>query len=57
MKVLELFSGAGGDYSLNPLNSKELATLETLLIEKNQRLYFRCPVRNAGIEIAHLFLR
>lgn len=49
MRVLELFSSAGSDYSLKPLDGAELAALEALLTEKNERLYFRCPIRKKDI--------
>src|ERR1700674_2365997 len=49
MKVQELLAGSGSEYSLKPLDSKEIAKLEALLVEKNHRFYFRCPVRKKDI--------
>ena len=49
LKVLEIFDRSGSDHSLKPLDPAELIALEAILFEKNDRLYFRCPVRNKDI--------
>ena len=49
MKVMEIFDRSTSDHSLEPLDPAELTALEAILFEKNNRLYFRCPVRNKDI--------
>ncbi len=46
MRILAIFDRSGSDHSLKPLDQAELTALEAILFEKNDRLYFRCPVRN-----------
>ncbi len=46
MRILEIFDRSGSDHSLKPLDQAELMALEAILFEKNDRLYFRRPVRN-----------
>lgn len=49
MRVMEIFDRSASDHSLKPLDQAELTSLEAILFEKNDRLYFRCPVRNKDI--------
>jgi type I restriction enzyme M protein len=49
MKILSVFGGKNSGYSLKPLDDSELAALDALLVEKNDRLYFQCPVRRKDI--------
>ena len=49
MRVMEIFERSASDHSLEPLDQAELTALEAILFEKNDRLYFRCPVRNKDI--------
>lgn len=49
MKAEQFFPGHGSEYSLKPLDEKEAATLEDLLVQKNERFYFRCPIRKKDI--------
>lgn len=49
MRVTEIFDRSASDHSLKPLDQAELTALEAILFEKNDRLYFRCPVRNKDI--------
>jgi hypothetical protein len=49
MRILETFDRSGSDHSLKPLDQTELMALEAILFEKNDRLYFRRPVRNKDI--------
>ncbi len=49
MRILEIFDRSGSDHFLKPLDQAELTALEAILFEKNDRLYFRCPVRNKDI--------
>lgn len=49
MRVTEIFDRSASDHSLEPLDQAELTALEVILFEKNDRLYFRCPVRNKDI--------
>lgn len=49
MRILEIFDRSGSDHSLKPLDQAELTALEAILFEKNDRRYFRCPVRNKDI--------
>ena len=49
MKILDIIDRSGSDHSLKPLDQSELTALEAILFEKNERLYFRCPVRNKDI--------
>ncbi len=48
-KFLEIFDRSESDYSLKPLNQSEVTALGSILLEKNGRLYFRCPIRNKDI--------
>ena len=48
-RIMKIFDRSASDHSLKPLNHGELAALEEILFEKNDRLYFRCPVRNKDI--------
>ena len=49
MRVLEIFDKSGSNHTLMPLDPSELTDLEALLVEKNGRLYFRCPIRKKDI--------
>jgi type I restriction enzyme M protein len=50
MKILDIFGQSNSKHSLKPLDESELADLEALLLEKNGRLYFRCPVRKKDVQ-------
>lgn len=49
MNILEVLGNSGIDHTLNSFDPRELDDLETLLLEKNDRLYFRCPVREKDV--------
>jgi type I restriction enzyme M protein len=49
MRVTQIFDRSASDHLLEPLDQAEFAALEAILFEKNDRLYFRCPVRNKDI--------
>ena len=49
MRILNIFDQSESDHSLKPINQGELNTLESLLIEKNGRIYFQCPVRKKDV--------
>ena len=49
MRIMGIFDRPASDHSLKPLDQGELTALEAILFEKNDRLYFRCPVRNKDI--------
>lgn len=49
MKILKLLESLNSEHTVKPLDSDELVQLETLLNERNGRLYFRCPVRKKEI--------
>ena len=49
MRVLEIFDKSGSNHTLKPLDPSELTDLEAQLVEKNGRLYFRCPIRKKDI--------
>jgi type I restriction enzyme M protein len=49
MRILEIFDRPASEHSLKPHEQSELTALEAILFEKNDRLYFRCSVRNKDI--------
>jgi type I restriction enzyme M protein len=49
MRILRIFEQSPSDHSLEPLDQSELLALEAMLTEKNDRLYFRCQVRNKDV--------
>ena len=49
MRIIELFGESNIGPWLKVLSAVELAALEGLLIEKNERFYFLCPVRKKEI--------
>lgn len=49
MKILTVFDSKNSGYSLKPLDAAELSQLEALLVERDGRLYFNCPVRRKEI--------
>lgn len=49
MKIMTVFDSKDSGHSLKPLDSSELSKLEALLVERDGRLYFNCPVRRKEI--------
>ncbi|MBW4421081.1 MAG: N-6 DNA methylase [Myxacorys californica WJT36-NPBG1] len=50
MKIIEVLATAGTEQLVKSMeNSPELVDLESLLVEKNNRLYFHCPVRKKDV--------
>lgn len=49
MRILTVFGNKNSGHSLKPLDSSELSQLEALLIERDGRLYFSCPVRRKEV--------
>jgi type I restriction enzyme M protein len=49
MKIIKIFDRSATDHSLESVDKSELMALEAILFEKNDRLYFRCLVRNKDI--------
>jgi type I restriction enzyme M protein len=49
MKILDLIAAANSEHSIRPINAKELESVEQLIIEKNGKLYFKCPVRKKDV--------
>lgn len=49
MKILNIFAGASTEHSIKPVDQVEITKLESLLTEKNGKLYFRCQVRKKDV--------
>ncbi|MEO3430541.1 N-6 DNA methylase [Pelagibius sp. CAU 1746] len=49
MRVQELFAASESESPLEPFDQTELSEIDALLIDKNDRLYFRCPIRKKDI--------
>ena len=49
MRILDLLGSASDDYSLGGASDAELLALKKLIVEKNDKTYLRCPVRQKDI--------
>jgi type I restriction enzyme M protein len=47
--ILALLGQAGPDYTRRDVDAGEVLKLEALIVERNGRLYFRCPVRRKDV--------
>ena len=49
MRILELLGAAGDEHSLTLATKAEIGALQELIVEKNDKTYLRCPVRQKDI--------